>query len=426
MNNLEFDRQHIWHPYTSALDPLPCYEVTGASGAELRLSSKEVLVDGMSSWWAAIHGYNHPVINQAAHAQIDKFAHVMFGGITHQPAIDLCKTLLNIVPQGLSRIFLADSGSVSIEIAIKMAIQYWASQGRTEKSKLLTPRGGYHGDTFAAMSVSDPTNTMHGSFRKTLIEHFFAPAPQIGFDNAWHPDEIAPMRDILEQHHHQIAALILEPILQAAGGMRLYHPEYLKQCRLLCDEFDVLLICDEIATGFGRTGELFACNHAQISPDILCLGKALTGGYISMAATICTEQVAVGVCEGEPGVFMHGPTFMGNPLGCAVANASIELLLNSDWQGNVKRIETRLKHNLMPLAKLDSVENVRCLGAIAVAQMKSSVNVALFQKDCISQGAWIRPFGKLIYLMPPYICSDQQIDCLTQAIEYAITKGCAR
>lgn len=422
MNNIEFDRRHIWHPYTSAVSPLPCYEVTEASGAELTLASGEVLIDGMSSWWAAIHGYNHPVLNQAAHQQIDKFAHVMFGGITHQPAIDLCKRLLKIVPNGLNRVFLADSGSVSVEVAIKMAIQYWACQGRSEKAKLLTPRGGYHGDTFAAMSVCDPVNGMHSLFRKTMIEHYFAPAPQIGFEKTWHPDEIAPMRDILEQHHHQIAAMILEPVVQGAGGMRLYHPEYVKQCRLLCDEFDVLLICDEIATGFGRTGELFACDHAGITPDILCLGKALTGGYMTLAATICTEQVALGVCEGEPGVFMHGPTFMGNPLACAVANASIDVLLSSDWQANVKRIERRLKNKLLPLQAHASVEDVRCLGAIGVVQMKSAVNVALIQQCFIERGAWIRPFGKLIYVMPPFICTNTQIDRLTHAIEYALNK----
>ncbi|MFC4698929.1 adenosylmethionine--8-amino-7-oxononanoate transaminase [Glaciecola siphonariae] len=427
MNNIEFDKQHIWHPYTSSISPLPCYEVIGANGAELTFASGQHVVDGMSSWWASIHGYNHPRLNAAAHAQIDAFSHVMFGGLTHQPAVDLCKNLLSIAPAGLNRVFLADSGSVSIEVAIKMAIQYWACQGRQEKAKLLTPRGGYHGDTFAAMSVCDPVNGMHGLFRKTLIEHYFAPAPQIGFDSTWHPDEIAPMRDILEQHHHQIAALILEPIVQGAGGMRMYHPEYLKQCRLLCDEFDVLLICDEIATGFGRTGELFACDHADISPDILCLGKALTGGYLTMAATLCSEQVALGVCEGEPGVFMHGPTFMGNPLACAIANASIDVLLNStwqngNWQANIKRIETKLKQGLMPLAALESVADVRCLGAIGVVELKQAVNVADIQHDFISQGAWIRPFGKLVYVMPPFICSNQQIECLSQAIRYALTK----
>ncbi|WP_395345764.1 adenosylmethionine--8-amino-7-oxononanoate transaminase [Ningiella sp. W23] len=422
MTNIEFDRKHIWHPYTSAISPLPCYEVIGASGTQLHLASGEKIVDGMSSWWAAIHGYNHPQLNEAAHLQIDRFSHVMFGGLTHQPAVSLSKRLLEICPEGLNRVFLADSGSVSIEVGIKMAIQYWACQGRSEKSKLITPRGGYHGDTFAAMSVCDPVNGMHGLFRKSLIEHLFAPAPQIGFDKAWHPDEIAPMREMFETHHQHIAALILEPIVQGAGGMRLYHPEYVKQCRALCDEFDVLMICDEIATGFGRTGELFACDHAKITPDILCLGKALTGGYMTLAAALCTEQVAVGVCEGEPGVFMHGPTFMGNPLACAVANASIEVLLNQDWQTAVKAIETQLKQGLMPLEDLAQVENVRCLGAIGVVEMKRSVDVAIIQKAFIEKGAWIRPFGKLIYVMPPFISSGGDISTLCNAIKYGIER----
>lgn len=424
LSTIEFDKRHIWHPYTSANAPLPCYEVVDAKGVRLTLSTGEQIVDGMSSWWAAIHGYKHPVLNAAAKQQIDAFSHVMFGGLTHQPAVDLCRKLIDISPQGLNRVFLADSGSVAVEVAIKMAMQYWACQGRVEKNKLLAPRNGYHGDTFAAMSVCDPINGMHSLFKKSLIEHHFAPAPQTRFDQRWNPDDIAPMRDVLEKEHGNIAALILEPVVQGAGGMRLYHPEYLRACRKLCDQYDVLLICDEIATGFGRSGKLFACNHVDITPDIMCLGKAITGGYMTLAATLCTDDVAQGVCEGSPGVFMHGPTFMGNPLACAVANASIELLLSSNWEARVEAIFKQLSDELLPLKAHPAVADVRTLGAIGVVELKQAVDVAAIQKVFIQHGAWIRPFGKLVYVMPPFVCSAQDISILTNAIAKGIEATC--
>ncbi|MGY0583270.1 MAG: adenosylmethionine--8-amino-7-oxononanoate transaminase [Paraglaciecola chathamensis] len=414
--NLAFDQQHIWHPYTSALDPLPCYQVSGAQGVHIHLATGETLIDGCSSWWTAIHGYNRPELNQAAKVQIDKFSHVMFGGLTHQPAIDVCRKLIEMTPSGLTRVFLADSGSVSVEVAMKMALQYWACQGSPNKHKFITPRNGYHGDTFAAMSVCDPVNGMHSLFTDALAQQIFAPAPQTRFAQTWNEDDIAPLEELIQRHHNELAALVLEPVVQNAGGMRIYHPEYLKRARQICDDYGLLLICDEIATGFGRTGKLFACEHADISPDIMCVGKALTGGYVTLAATICTEDVAQGICQGNPGVFMHGPTYMGNPLACAIANASLDIIATGEWHQQVANIERQLTEQLSRCSELEAVADVRVIGAIGVVECKSAVDVATLQRKFVAAGVWIRPFGKLVYIMPPYVIEPKELSQLTQAI----------
>jgi len=418
---LEIDRQHVWHPYASMTKALPQYVVTSTDGVRITLSDGRELIDGMASWWSAIHGYNHPVLTQALQSQCEKMSHVMFGGLTHEPAARLAKQLVDITPEGLQKVFLSDSGSVAVEVAIKMAIQYWHASGLPKKQRILSLRCGYHGDTFAAMSVCDPVTGMHELFNAVLPQQLFADAPQCGFNDDWDETDIESLATQLTQHQDHIAAVILEPIVQGAGGMRFYSPKYLKRVRQLCDQHQVLLICDEIATGFGRTGKLFACEHAGISPDILCLGKALTGGTMSLAATLTTEQVSRTICNANPGVFMHGPTFMGNPLACSVASASIELLLNSPWQQRISQLEKGLQTGLAPARQLEHVAEVRILGGIGVIEMTSPVRMQEITEAFVERGIWVRPFGKLVYLMPPYVISPHDLKQLTSALVDVIT-----
>lgn len=419
---LAIDRNHVWHPYAAMPNPLPIFPVKSAQGVTLELEDGRTLIDGMSSWWTCIHGYNHPRLNQAAHDQINRMSHIMFGGLTHQPAVQLAQRLVDLTPDPLQQVFFCDSGSVSVEVAMKMAIQYWYSLGQPDKHRFLTIRGGYHGDTFDAMSVCDPVNGMHHLFNQAIHPQFFADAPQIPFWGVWNDRDISSFAALLAQHHDQIAAAIFEPIVQGAGGMRFYSPDYVRRARELCDQYGVLLILDEIATGFGRTGQLFACNYANISPDILCVGKALSGGFMSLAATMTTPQISQVFSQGEAGVFMHGPTFMANPLACAVALENLTILESYNWSDTIQGIEAQLKTELAPCRESPLVKDVRVLGAIGVVELHQPVDMAVIQPQIVDQGVWLRPFGKLLYTMPPYIIQPEQLNRITQAI-VALTRS---
>lgn len=416
------DRSAIWHPYASATDGPDVFPVVSAKGVRLQLADGRELIDGMASWWCAIHGYNHPALNRAVHDQLENMSHVMFGGLTHPPAVKLAQLLTRLTPPSLKRVFFSDSGSVAVEVALKMAIQYWYSVGKPAKQKMIALRNGYHGDTFGAMAVCDPVTGMHHLFGDALPKHFFAPAPECAFDAPCPDSEMTAITDLLSEHHSEIAAIIVEPVVQGAGGMRFYSPEYLVKLRALCDAFDVLLIFDEIATGFGRTGKLFALEHAGVEPDILCLGKALTGGYMTLAATLCNERISDGISSGEAGAFMHGPTFMANPLACATAIASTELLLSQPWQSQIAQLNRALAEGLAPANELDNVAEVRTLGAIGVIELKEAVDMRTVQPMFVERGVWVRPFGKLVYAMPPFVMGTEDVAVLTAAMVDVVSK----
>jgi adenosylmethionine-8-amino-7-oxononanoate aminotransferase len=419
---LALDREHVWHPYASlpgSLAPLP---VISADGVRLRLADGRELIDGMSSWWCAIHGYRHPALDAAVREQLGRMAHVMFGGLTHEPALRLAEHLVEITPDALQHVFFADSGSVSVEVAIKMALQYQRAVGHPERTRLLTVRGGYHGDTFGAMAVCDPVGGMHSLFTGTLAEHVFAERPPDGFgrplDDAW----VEHVNDLFASHAHELAAVIVEPVVQGAGGMRFHSPECVATLRRLCQEHEQLFILDEIATGFGRSGALFACEHAEVEPDIMCVGKALTGGYLTLAATLCSADVARAISSGEGGALMHGPTYMANPLACAVALASLDLLAEGSWRNDVARIERGLREGLAPARDLPGVADVRVLGAIGVVQLEHDVDIAAATAAAVERGVWLRPFRDLIYTMPPYVIDDNDLDRVADAVVAAVAR----
>ena len=420
------DREHVWHPYSAMGGNQPVYPVVSAAGVRLKLADGRELIDGMSSWWCAIHGYNHPVMNRALESQLKAMAHVMFGGLTHPPAVELATRLVELTPAPLQSVFFADSGSVAVEVAMKMAIQYWHARGQSGKQHFLALRCGYHGDTFGAMSVCDPVTGMHGLFSDILAQQFFVESPSCRYGEPCEDHHIEPLARQLAAHAGQLAAIILEPVVQGAGGMRFYAADYLRRVRELCDQYGVLLIHDEIATGFGRTGKLFACEHAGVVPDIMCVGKALTGGYLSLAATLTTAAVSETISGGDPGLFMHGPTFMANPLACAAGLASIDLLLNSPWQERIARIEQGLRAGLEPCRGLAQVVDVRVLGAIGVVELASPVDMQTVQPQFVEAGVWVRPFGRLIYLMPPYVIDPCDLQTLTAAVTAIVAAGATR
>ncbi|PCI08496.1 MAG: adenosylmethionine--8-amino-7-oxononanoate transaminase [Gammaproteobacteria bacterium] len=420
---LNEDIKYVWHPYSSLHSDNPIFAVKSANGVYLTLEDGRQLIDGMSSWWCAIHGYNVPTLNDAIKRQLDNMAHVMFGGLTHSPAVKLCKKLVELTPEKLDTVFLSDSGSVAVEVAMKMAVQYWQARQLPGKQKFISLQNGYHGDTIGAMSVCDPITGMHSLFEDILAKNYFIPSPTCHFEELCHSEHLKPLKTILKQHHHSIAAMIIEPVVQGAGGMKFYSADYIKQAKVLCEQYDVLLIADEIATGFGRTGKMFACEYANISPDIMCVGKSLTGGYMSLAATLFSKEISNTISKHPPHIFMHGPTFMGNPLACSVALESIRLLEASAWKQNIKKIEQLLIDGLKDCQSLDAVKDVRVLGAIGVVELKQPVNMAHIQQAFVDAGVWIRPFGKLIYLMPPFIIKKDELNRLCEAIHHVLSNN---